>query len=116
MDTPALRDTLFEIIEGSLEAQLRAVRRLRSSSEGGAPSHDKPQPNKSMSNLEMTYDILSDGQPLHINQIIVSIQKRFGVQIDRESLVSALSKRIIRGDRFARVGKNIFTLLSAPKK
>jgi hypothetical protein len=32
--------------------------------------------------------------------------------VDRESLVSAISKRVVRGDRFRRVGKSTFVPLN----
>ena len=38
------------------------------------------------------------------------IQASFGVSVDRESLVSSLSKKIARGDRFLRTAKNTFTV------
>lgn len=60
----------------------------------------------------MTYHILKDAQePLHASEIIARIATRFGVTVDRESLVSALSKRVVRGDAFRRTGKNTFTLI-----
>ena len=34
--------------------------------------------------------------------------KSFQVTVDRESLVSALTKKVMRGDRFIRTGKNTF--------
>lgn len=67
-----------------------------------------------MSNIDMTYDILADASsPLHVTDIIARIRARFDVCVDRESLVSALSKRVTRQDRFARTGKNTFALIDA---
>jgi hypothetical protein len=111
-----LRDTLLEVIENSLDAQLRAVRRLRSSSPGGRrpPATSGKAGKESMSQIDMAYDILSNGQPLHINEILAAIRKRFKTEVDRESLVSAISKRVVRGDRFRRAGKNTFALLTPP--
>jgi hypothetical protein len=111
MDDSILRDTLLEVIESSLDAQLRAVRRLRSSASAKAPRTSK----EGMSQIDMAFNILSDGPPLHVNEIIAGIQKHFGLQVDRESLVSALSKRVARGDRFRRAGKNTFALLAGPQ-
>ena len=67
-----------------------------------------------MSQIDMAYDILSSGQSLHIKEILAAISARFQTEVDRESLVSALSKRVARGDRFQRVGRNTFSLLSPP--
>ena len=99
-----------------LDAQLRAVRRLRSSpaaSRRTAATSGKPE-KESMSQIDMAYDILSTGQPLHINEILAAIKKRFKAEVDRESLVSAISKRVARGDRFRRAGRNTFALLTPP--
>lgn len=114
-DTAAVRDAVLEVIETSLDAQLKAIRRLRTS----APAADQPVgrrggrgAHEGMSQVDMAYDILSSSaQPLHINEILVKIKERFKAQVDRESLVSALSKRVARGDRFRRAGKNVFALL-----
>lgn len=111
-----LRDTLLEVIENSLEAQLLAVRRLRAPIPGNGKvitSAKKPQ-NEGMSQIDMAYNILSSGQSLHIKEILAAISVRFQTEVDRESLVSALSKRVARGDRFQRVGRNTFSLLSPP--
>lgn len=111
-----LRDTLLEVIESSLEAQLRAVRRLRApipgtrKAAGGGAKAQKA----GMSQINMAFDVLSSGQSLHIQEILSAIRERFGIEVDRESLVSALSKRVARGDRFQRVAKNTFSLLSPP--
>jgi DNA-directed RNA polymerase delta subunit len=64
-----------------------------------------------MSQVEMAYNILElAGKALHISQIIEEIERVFGVALDRESLVSALTKRVLRNDRFVRTGKNTFSL------
>jgi hypothetical protein len=108
MDESKLKDVLYQAMEASLEAQLRAVRRLRSGEEP-AP---KGRPRQGMSQVDMAHDILkSAGRPLHISDIIDRIATRFHQQPDRESLVSALSKKVLRKDRFTRTGKNEFSLL-----
>jgi len=64
----------------------------------------------------MAHDILKKARtPLHVAVIIERIQASFGVAVDRESLVSSLSKKVERGDRFIRTEKNTFALLSERK-
>jgi DNA-directed RNA polymerase delta subunit len=60
----------------------------------------------------MAYDILKNarGGPLHVSEIIDRIQASFSVAVDRESLVSSLSKKVARSDRFVRTAKNTFAL------
>ena len=48
--------------------------------------------------------------PLHVSDILSRIQAHFGVAVDRESLVSSLTKKVARGDRFLRPAKNTFSL------
>jgi DNA-directed RNA polymerase delta subunit len=59
----------------------------------------------------MAYDVLKKaGAPLHISELLARIQASFGLPVDRESLVSSLSKKVARRDRFLRTGKNTFAL------
>ena len=104
------KDLILGAFEASLDAQLRAVRRLRS-----GPAPDKPRP-KGMSHIDYVYDILQRaGQPLHITQILERIEKVHGPRLDRESVVSALVKKVQRHDRFLRTGRNTFALLKGGK-
>jgi len=41
---------------------------------------------------------------------LARIKTSFSVAVDRESLVSSLSKKVARGDRFLRTAKNTFGL------
>jgi len=102
-----LRDSILSVFEASLDAQLRAVRRLR---RGPSKSPAKPPPSR-LSQVDMAYDILHKARsPLHIAEILARIQTAYGVAVDRESLVSSLTKKVARGDRFLRSGKNTFAL------
>jgi hypothetical protein len=105
-----LRDLFLSTVEASLEAQLRAVRRLRHEPESG----DKARlAHKGLSQVDMAFDILKKAHaPLHVSTILERIQAQFGVAVDRESLVSSLSKKVARNDRFLRPEKNTFSLRS----
>ena len=101
------RDLILSVFEASLEAQLRAVRRLRQ----GEPSAAEPRQRKGLSQVDLAFDILKKVRaPLHVSAILERIQTQFGVSVDRESLVSSLSKKVARGDRFLRPEKNTFAL------
>jgi hypothetical protein len=101
------KDLILHVFEASLDAQLRAVRRLRQ----GAPSSAAPRRRKGLSQIDMAFDILKKARsPLHVSQILDRIQQQFGVTIDRESLVSSLIKKVARSDRFLRPEKNTFSL------
>jgi hypothetical protein len=59
----------------------------------------------------MAYDVLRKaGTALHISEILARIQSTYRVSVDRESLVSSLTKKVIRGDRFVRTDKSTFGL------
>lgn len=109
-----IRQAVFSAIEASLDAQLRAVRRLRLDPHAAKAKRSKRE---GMSHVDMAEDILRRaGQALHANEIIEQIKKIHGVDVDRESLVSALSKKVQRGDRFVRPGRNQFALGSGPRR
>ncbi len=102
-----VRDSILSIFEASLDAQLRAVRRLRGGSQAPAPTRRRA----SLSQVDMAHDILKKARaPLHVAEILARILAAFHVAVDRESLVSSLTKKVARGDRFLRTAKNTFAL------
>jgi hypothetical protein len=102
-----LKDVILGAVEASLDAQLRAVRRLRR----GEPPPGAARRLKGRSQVDMAHDILTSARgALHIAEILRRIEARFGVAVDRESLVSSLTKKVARGDRFIRTEKNTFGL------
>lgn len=102
-----IKDAILETMEASLDAQLRAVRRLRKSNEAPLKTHHR----RSMSQIDMAYDVLKEAQaPLHVVELLARIKASFGVSIDRESIVSSLTKKVNRGERFVRTAKNTFGL------
>ena len=106
------KDLILSVFEASLEAQLRAVRRLRQ----GDPDPATPRRRKGLSQVEMAFDILKKARsPLHISDLLDRIQTHFGVTVDRESLVSSLTKKVARNDRFLRPDKNTFALQPEPR-
>ena len=104
-------DDLIDVLEAVSKAQLDVLRRLRrSATQQARPSGAKAS--RSMSQVDMAYDILrSASRPLHISEIISLVAKRHGTTLDRESIVSALSKRVARKDRFVRTAPNTFAVL-----
>lgn len=102
-----LRDVVFSAIEESLDAQLRAVRRLRK----GAVPEGAPLRKARLSQVDMAHDVLKKARtPLHVSVLLDRIHSVFGARVDRESLVSSLTKKVARGDRFLRTAPNTFGL------
>lgn len=101
------REILLEVLEKATEGQLRALRSLRRISR-----HRPPPRGQRKSNIAIVEDILRSAQsPLHITHILEQAQKRYGRKLSRESLVSALTKKVLDQHTFARVGRNTFDLL-----
>lgn len=93
--------------ERLLLAQLRVVRQLKAPK----PQKAKRAESKSMSNIGMAIDILQQAQkPLHISEILAQIKTKYGVTLDRESLVSALVKKIHRRQGVSRSAPNTFEI------
>jgi hypothetical protein len=102
-----IKDTILSTIEASLDAQLRAVRRLR---KGEKPEAKQSRKSRT-SQVDMAYDVLKNsGEPLHITDLLERIRSAFGIAVDRDSLVSSLAKKISRGDRFVRTERNTFAI------
>jgi hypothetical protein len=102
-----VKDLILSVFETSLDAQLRAVRRLR---HPAAATTESPK-RKRLSQVDMAFDILKKARaPLHVSDLLARIHSQFGVSVDRESLVSSLTKKVARGDRFLRPEKNTFSL------
>lgn len=105
IDKNDIEASVLHAFEVSLEAQLRALKRLRT-----GPVEEKP-PRQRMSQVDMVYDILKRAsKPLHISEIIDRVEKVHGRRLERESIVSSLVKKIRRGDRFVRTDRNVFGL------
>jgi hypothetical protein len=99
--------------ESLLKAQLKIVRQFLK--EGGQPKF-KPR-GKGKSQMSIIYDLLLAAQkPLHVNEIIERAKIEFNVQLDRDSIVSALSKKVKSGRMFKRVEANTFTIADHQKE
>jgi hypothetical protein len=106
MEKNEIESAVLRAFEVSLEAQLRAVKRLRS----GPPAQPKAA-RKGTSQIGMVQDILRRaGKPLHVTEIIERVEKLHGFKLERESIVSTLVKKVNRGDRFVRTDRNVFAL------
>lgn len=93
--------------ESIFSSQLRAIRQLKSPK----PRRAKEGEKRSMSNMDMVIDILKRAQrPLHISEIITQVKNRYGVTLDRESLVSALVKKVHRDKGISRTAPNTFKI------
>jgi hypothetical protein len=96
--------------EQLLSAQLGVI---RSYIKNVAPSDGERRAalGKSKSQISMIRDILmSTSTPLHVSELIRLVQDRYDVVLDRESVVSALTKKVRKGEIFVRTGPNTYGL------
>lgn len=108
---PLNKDDLIEVLENTALAQLRALRALRRAQ----PHKGSPAEPKGKSNMRLVHDILLAAKtPLHINDIIQRAKKDYRRQLRRESLVSALTKKVLDQNTFIRTAPNTFDLLKRP--
>lgn len=101
-----LKRILLEIEAIKLKAQLKAIKKMIPEDEVvPVVKHNK-------SSIGIVYDILQEANdPLHISEIIRIAKEKFDVVLDRESMVSAITKKIRKNEKFIRTGKNTFTIL-----
>jgi hypothetical protein len=98
-------DKYIEFHKELLQSQLKTIRRYQQQS----PQFKKQS--KRTSKLDIAEDILlSADQPLHIAKIIEVAKNDYNVTLQRDSIVSALVKKIHAGERFVRVAPNTFAL------
>jgi hypothetical protein len=98
-------DGLLTLYESMLSAQLRVVRQLKTQ-KAGKP---KRETKESMSNIDMVLDILRQApKPLHVSEILAQVKAKYKINLDRESLVSALVKKVHRNQGLSRTAPNTF--------
>ena len=102
---------LIDLYESLLSAQLRILRQLKKPKLLRAKSGKKEE--ISMSNIYMALDILRQARkPLHISEVLTQVKAKYKVSLDRESLVSALVKKVHRGQGVSRTAPNTFETIS----
>ncbi len=108
---PITKNDLIEVLESTALAQLRALRSLRRAEQRPAA----PLGTKRKSNIDIVYDILLTAKgPLHVTDILQRAKKDYHRPLRRESLVSALTKKVLDHNTFSRTAPNTFDLLKRP--
>lgn len=71
----------------------------------------QPKPNKRTSKIKVAENVLRiAGRPLHVSEIIHLAERDFQVTLDRDSIVSAILKKVSAGRSFIRTAPNTFAL------
>ena len=69
------------------------------------------KPGKRTSKIQIARNVLRiAGRPLHVSEIILLAQRDFQVALDRDSIVSAILKKVNAGKSFIRTAPNTFAL------
>jgi predicted transcriptional regulator len=107
MDT----DKWAKLQESLLKSQLKVIREFLRQGEEPKFKHR----NRSKSQMSIIYDILlSAEKPLHVTEIIARAKQGANLDLERESIVSAITKKVKSGRMFKRVAPNTFTILDKP--
>jgi hypothetical protein len=111
MKTEEFKDALLQVLELQLEYQLRAIRQLR----GKADTEAAPPPRQGrrrQSLVDLSVQILTEERkPLHVDDLVQLLQKRFGRLTDRDALSSALAKKARAGVIFRQTAPATFALI-----
>ena len=71
------------------------------------PGGDRPP--KRTSNIDIVLDVLqAAGRPLHVTEIITLAKQDHGIELSRDSIVSALLKKVNAGQGVVRTAPNTF--------
>lgn len=106
-----VKELILEIMETSLELQLRAVRQLRGTEAMPPPVRVRRGLRKE-SLVELSVRILEEaGKPLHVAEISKRLAQKFGRVTDKDSLHSSLGKKASLGMTIEKCGKGVFGLL-----
>lgn len=96
--------------ESLLKSQLKVIRQYLNDD---MDRQFKPR-GRGRSQMNVIYDVLlSAHKPLHVTEIIARAKKDFNVDLDRDSIVSAITKKVKSGRMFKRVDANTFTILDS---
>ena len=89
------------------QAKLKIIERFQ--------QQGRSKPKKRTSNIDIVQNVLnSAGHPLHVSDIIQMAEKLYQVQLNRDSIVSAILKKINAGQTFIRTAPNTFALKPTP--
>jgi len=74
---------------------------------------DQPKVRKRTSKIDIAHNVLNDaGKPLHVTEIVRLAKEAYDVQLERDSIVSAMLKKVNAGQTFIRTAPNTFALTS----
>lgn len=113
MKKEELKDVILQVVELQLEYQLRAIRQLRGKPEP-EPALAPRRGRRRQSLVDLSVQILTEERkPLHVDDLVQLLQKRFSRLTDRDALSSALAKKARTGILFRQSAPATFTLMDS---
>jgi hypothetical protein len=113
MKTDEFKDILLQVLELQLEYQLRAIRQLQGKPQA-EPAVAPARGRRRQSLVDLSIQILTEElRPLHVDELVLELQKRFGRLTDRDALSSALAKKARRGILLSQSAPATFALLDS---
>ena len=102
-------DSYLQYNKEVAQAKLKIIERLQ--------QKERRRPQKRTSNIEIVENVLNGaGHPLHVSDIIKMAQEQYQVQLNRDSIVSAILKKVNAGQIFVRTAPNTFALKTFANK
>lgn len=101
-------DNFDQYLEFQKEVAASKIKVIEQFQRGG-----KAKPRKRTSKIEIARNVLNDaGKPLHVTEIVQLAKQVYDVQMDRDSIVSAILKKVKVDETFIRTAPNTFALKS----
>lgn len=113
MKKEGVKEVLLQVLELQLDYQLRAIRQLQ-----GKPAVEPAvalrRGRRRQSLVDLCVQILTEKQrPLHVNELALLLQQRFGRLADRDTLSSSLAKKARQGILLRQSAPATFTLIDS---
>ncbi len=111
MNQEEIEVVVRRVLELSLELQLKAIRQMT-----GRPVQEPTEAprrgRRRQSLVDLSLILLTEtGQPMHVNQLVDDLRRRFGRVTDRDALSSALAKKARAGQLLRQTGKATFEVI-----
>ena len=96
-------DNYLQYHKEVVQAKLKIIERFQ--------QQGRTQSKKRTSNIDIVHNVLKTANhPLHVSDIIKMAEQHYQVKLNRDSIVSAILKKINAGQTFIRTAPNTFTL------
>lgn len=111
MNQEDIEAVALRVLELSLELQLKAVRHMAGRI-GPEPEQAPRRGRRRQSLVDLSLVVLTEaGRPMHVNEVVDQLARRFGRATDRDALSSALAKKARAGQLVRQTGKATFQAL-----